>query len=96
MSTYDPTASEAIGAYMTAAEWLYAEQPMQPNLNGVEETEPGVFHIPAEKRDVNGRFLPARAICAYDENAQEWVVSFPDEQIVKLRDLDGELAVVTE
>jgi hypothetical protein len=96
VTTYDPTASEAIGAYMTAAEWLYEGLPMQPNFYDVEETEPGVFHIPAEKRDANGRFLPARAICAYDGDAQEWVVKFPDDQIVKLRDVDGELSVVTE
>jgi hypothetical protein len=96
VTTYDPTASEAIGAYMIAAEWLYAGQPMQPSFYDVEETQPGVFRIPAEERDANGQFLSTRAVCAYNEDAQEWVVEFPDDQIVKLRDVDGELSVVTE
>jgi hypothetical protein len=96
VTTYEPTASEEIGAYMTAAEWLYAGQPMQPSFYDVEETQPGVFRIPAEARNADGRFLPARAVCAYDDEAQEWVVKFPDDQIVKLRDVDGELSVVTE
>jgi hypothetical protein len=83
--SYGPTAQDAIGAYMTAAEWLYDGQPMQPSVSGVEETKQGVFSIP-----------DARAVCTYNEDAQEWVVKFPDDQIVKLRDADGELAVVTE
>jgi len=94
---HQPNAQDAIGAYMMAAEWLYDGQPMQPSVYGVEETKPGVFSIPNEKeRDANGRFLPARAVCTYNDDAQEWVVKFPDDQIVKLRDADGELAVVTE
>lgn len=80
-----PNAQEAINVYMTAAEWLYDEQPMQPNVSGVVETNPGVFSIADE-----------RAVCTYNEDAQEWIVKFPDDQIVKLRDADGELAVVTE
>jgi hypothetical protein len=94
--TYEPNAQEAIGAYMVAAEWLYDGQPMQPSFYSVEETKPGVFRIPNDERDNKGRFLPARAVCAYNEDAQEWVVTFPDDQIVKLRDADGALAVVTE
>ncbi len=83
--THQPNAQDAIGAYMTAAEWLYDGQPLQPSVSGVEETEPGAFSIPGES-----------AVCTYNEDAQEWVVTFPDDQIVKLRDVDGELAVVTE
>lgn len=80
-----PNAQDAIDAYMTAAEWLYEEQPVGPRTSGVEETEPGAFSIP-----------DAYAVCTYNEDAQEWVVQFPDERVVKLRDSDGELAVVTE
>jgi hypothetical protein len=83
--THQPNAQDAIGAYLVAAEWLYDGQPMQQSVSTAEETSPGEFRIP-----------DARAVCTYNEDAQEWVVRFPDDQIVKLRDADGELAVVTE
>ena len=83
--TYEPSAQDAIDAYMVAAEWLYDGQPMEQSVSNAEETNPREFSI-----------QDARAVCAYNEDAQEWVVTFPDDQIVKLRDTDGELAVVTE
>src|SRR5687768_12474510 len=88
---------DAIDVYIAAAMHVSDGWPMPPGAAIVEEIGRNVYRINSpEQRDNRGQFLPASATCAYNEDAQEWVVKFPDDQIVKLRDVDGELSVVTE
>lgn len=94
------TVQAAIAAYTTAAAWLYAvptNAVANPGHVQAKATTAGTFaiHNPVA-RDEPGRLLPDTAICTYNADAQEWVVQFPDDQIVKLRATDGELAIVTE
>jgi hypothetical protein len=88
---------DAIDVYIVAAMYASDGWPMQPSAASVEEIGRNVYRINSpEQRDNRGKSLPSSATCAYNEDAQEWLVTFPDDQIVKLRDVNGQLSVVTE
>lgn len=88
---------DAIDAYITAAMYAFDGWPKRPSNASVEAIETTVFRINSpESPDNRGQRSPALATCSYNKEAQEWIVQFTDEQIVKLRDVDGELSVATE
>jgi hypothetical protein len=82
--SYNPTPSDAIGAYMTVAAEAY-RVPVdfidQPRQADVAETTPGNFLIHPSQ----GLQNPDKAVCTYDEQAQLWTVELYTGEMMQVR-----------